>query len=362
VTQGRIDIGRPSSTAAICLLLTTFCCGANVQISHPQVLMPATGIVQANQRPDFCARLSPDGKYVLYLRRIAGPPQVSRLVLVATDTKKETEIAVDVPQGYETVFTRFNFFSPDGSRLVLQSFKDGASQMSDELVIYDIASGKLAPSGIAGPATQGQFDNTGKRLLVSQRDEAVSLVSLDKPTLGNPIAKGWVHSCSPSSPYATILVPSSSQEAGDTLQLLNLNDNKTVSLPMNRRNRRIENTTAEWSLDGRFACYFDLVEDPNKLVGPGTRIWDVQANAMKAAVQDVLCIGPGPAPNLMVMSSTSPDAKSPMMIYDLSNGTLSPVGSATATGVHAWAKRIAYVVTENGQQSLCVADLMLSEK
>ena len=347
---------------AICLFLATLCCGVNVQIGNPQVLMPATGIGMAMQRPDFCARLSPDGRYVLFIRQIAGPPQVGRLVLVATDTKKETEIPVDVPRGYETVFTRFNFFSPDGTRLVLQSFKSGADEKSNELVIYDIPAGKLSPTGIAGPATQAQFDNTGKRLVASQRDEAVSLVSLDQPALGNPIAKGWVHSCSPFSPHAVVFVPSSSQETSDTLQLLSLKDNKTTGLPVHPRNRRIENTAVEWSLDGRFACYFDLVEDPNKLVGPGTRIWDVQANAVRAMVPDVFCIGPGPAPHLMVMSSASGDAKASLMVYDLSNGTLSPVGPATAKGVHAWAKRIVYVANDNGQQNVCVADLMLSGK
>ncbi len=346
----------------MCLLSAAVCHGVNVQIGKPQMLMPATGIVQVNQRPDFCARLSPDGRYIMYLRRIAGPPQVSRVVLVATDTKKETEIPLDVPRGYEMPLTRFNFFSPDGTRLVLQSFKGGANQGNDELMIYDMASGQLTPTGIAGSATQGQFDSTGKRLVVSQGDDAVSLVSLDKPVLGKPIAKGWLHSCSSSSPYASIFVPPSSRDANDMLRLLNLNDNKTVVLPVDRRNKRMENAAVEWSLDGRFACYFDLVEDPNKLANPGTRVWDTQASAVKTAVSDVICLGPGPAANLMIMSSTAPDAKAPILVCDVSTGTLSPIGSGAARGVHAWAKRIAYVATDNGQENLYVADLVLSEK
>ena len=353
---------RLSCMAAICLSLAVYCSGANVQIGNSQVLMPAAKVVQPNQRAEFCARLSPDGKYVLFPRRIAAPQQISRLVLVATDTKKETEIALDVPRGYETVLARFNFFSPDGSKLVLPSFKNPADPTSNELVIYDIPSGKLTPTGIVGPATQGQFDNTGKRLLVSQQDSAVSLVSLDKPVLGKPITSGWVHSCSPFSPYATIFVPSSAQQETIAFRLLSLNDGKTVDLPVDRRNNRLDGVAAEWSLDGRYACYFDLVEDPNKLIGPGTRIWDVETNAAKATIREALCIGPGPAANLMVMSSATPGSKSPMMVCDLATGALAPLGPATAKPVHAWGKRIAYIATSGGQENLYVADLMLSEK
>jgi hypothetical protein len=358
----RIGVKDLSAVAVMCSLLAACCCGANVQIGNAQVLLPAAGIVQANQRPDFCARLSPDGKYVLYLRRMAGPPQMSRPVLVATDTKKDAEIPIDVPRGYEAALTHFSFFSPDGTRLVLQSFKDAADRTNDELVIYDIPSGKLTPTGLAGPALQGQFDNTGQRLLVGQQNNTVSLVSLDKPVLGKSITEGWVHSCSPFSPYAAIFVPLDSQEASAALRLLNLSDNKTVDLPVDRRNTRLEDTAVEWSPDGRFACYFDLVEDPNKLLSPGTRIWDVQASAMKATIDRVLCLGPGPAPNLMVMSSASPEARSPLMVYDLASGALTAIGPATAKGVHAWAKHIVYVATNNGQEDLYVADLMRSGK
>jgi hypothetical protein len=363
VTHGRTDIvGRVSCAAAIGLLLTAFCFGANLQISNPQVLMPATGVARAFQSPDFCARLSPDGKYLLYVRRMAGSPQTGRPVLVATDTKKETEIPVDVPRETEAAVTQFNFFSPDSTRLVLRSFKAGAGEAVDELVIFDIPSGKLTPTGISGPATLGQFDNGGKRLVVSQKDDAVSVVSLDKPNLGNPVTKGWVHSCSPFSAYAAVLGSSDSQGAGDALRLLSLSDNKTANLPVDRRNRRLADRAVEWSLDGRFACYFDLVEDPNKLIGPGTRIWDTKTGEMKAAVQGALCIGSGPTANLMIMSAPSSDAASPMMVYDLSDGSLRPMGPTAAKGVHAWAKRIVYIATDNGRQDLCVADLMLAEK
>lgn len=204
----------------------------------------------------------------------------------------------------------------------------------------------------------GQFDCTGKRLLVSKNNSYVAFASMDNPTLGKPVASGWVHSCSPYSPYATVFVPPNPARKQSGFTLLNLNDSKTSQLPIHERNGRLEDVTSHWNLDGRYVFYMDVAPRGQRSFDLITRVWDVTANTEKATIQNAICIGPGPASHLMVMTSMQGDLESRILIYDLNSGKLSQAGPSSAKPIHAWNNRLLYVAPDKeGKESIYIADI-----
>ncbi len=347
-----------SCSVAICILSI---CGpilASVEVTNPRAVMPASRIIRSGRRALFSARLSPDGRYILFPKLADRAKQMYRLVLFDTVSNKESEIAVDFPEGYESVFTRFNFFSPSGDKIALFSMKQGPGPRLSELVIYDVAAAKLTSPGISGPSVMGQFDSTGKRLLVSKGHGQVSLVSLDDPNTAVSLVSGWTHSCSPYSSYATVFGPPNPGERRGGLTLLNLKDNSTFQLPVHERNGRLDDVTSQWNLDGRYVLYIDVVQKGRTRFDQLTRVWDVTTKTEKATIPDAFCIGPGPASHLMVMMSTEGDLANRILIYDLNTGKLTPAGPPSAEPIHAWNKRILYAAPgKDGKKSIFIADM-----
>ena len=329
---------------------------AALSLVNPKAVLPASRIISSRRRPEFSARLSPDGKHILFPQKVEGQDKTYRLVLLDIERHKETEISIDLPGGYETVFTRFNFFDPSGNKLALFYLKDYPSKSMAEIVIYDIARNALTKTNIAGRSTMAQFSSTGEHLVVSQHNSYVALATLDDFALGQPLESGWVHSCSPRSPIAAIFQQPNRSEMQVGFKLLNLDSKEVTQLPVHAKNSRLDDVTSQWSLDGRYIFYLDY-EGGGRLI-PVIRVWDTQEDQEKAAVENVICLGPGPTSRLMLMASADQADRGCVRAYDIVSESLSSVGDSSMKAVHAWRDRIIYVATENGTESLYVAEII----
>ncbi len=331
---------------------------ASVRLVHRRVVLPASRLLRPGERPEFRARLSPDGKHILFPQEVKGHDLTYRLILHDIETRRETEIPLDLPRGYETVFTRFNFFNPAGDKLALFSMKQHPNPTVTEVVIYNIPSSKLTATNITGNEAMAQFDCTGKRLLVSRHNSYVAMASLDDYSIGKPLESGWVHSCSPYSPYATVFQPPDPLRRRIGFKLFNLELQTALELPVHEGNRALDDVIDQWSSDGKYLFYVDV--QPREGGGQRlvNRVWDLDEKREKALVHNVICLGPGPASNLMLMASTEEADQGSVRVYDIRSGSLSGVGDKSMKAIHAWGGRILYVATENGTESIYVADVV----
>ncbi len=338
---------------------------ASVEISNPRAIMEASIILKPNQRPDFCARLSPDEKYLLFPQNVDAANESYRIILQNIETGVEIEIPIDFPRGYETVFSRVNFFNHKSDKLALFSIDEqknssgsGAVNMNSEIKIFDLQSQKLINTGITGQFVMGQFDYTDKKLVLTINNSLTKIADINDFKPGESIASGWIHSCSPMTPYAVIFIGPRQNREGAGLELLNLKTNTKTELPVHIQNRSLDDIQSQWSSDGLYMFYFDVKVNNEGKQEPIARVWDVISNTEKAIIPNVMCLGPGPADNLMIMISTEGSISgSNLRLYDIKSGELTSFGDGEIKGIHAWKNRIAYVKTENGAGIVYVADL-----
>lgn len=331
---------------------------SSVNLANPKAVLPASRIISPRRRPEFSARLSPNGKHILFPQQAKNDDETYRLVLFEIDTSKETEIPIELPNGYETVFTRFNFFTPMGDKLVLFSMKQYPNPTVTEIVVYDIASKTLTRTNITGNSSMAQFDSTGKFLVVSQHNSYVALASIEDFSIEKPLQSGWVHSCSPHSPYIAIFQQPNPRHEHTGFRLLNLETKESSPLPVHEENRKLDDVTSHWNLDGRYLFYFDIALDGNNQLVPVVRVWDIKEKQEKAIVRNVACLGPGPTSDQMLMISTEGANRGNLRLYEIDSGTLSQVGDESAKGIHAWRNQIMYVAAMNGTENIYVANIM----
>ena len=356
---------------------------ASVEISNPKAIMDASLLVKSNQHPEFCARLSPDGKYILFPQQLGTTEDTYTLYLQNIENAEEIQLPITLLSGYETVFTRFNFFNPKGDKLSLVSMKKENNQNLTEAFIYDTIAKKLINTGINGHLTMAQFDSSGNNLVLSLNENNVATASLNDFKPGKVIMSGWVHSCSPKTPYAAIFVPPSrpvriesrpmsieelrnlrNEKPKAEFMLLNLETNESFLLPAYSDNSQLDDITSHWSSDGSFLFYFDVKVNNEGKKEPIVRVWEVISNTEKAVIPNVMCLGPGPADNLMVMISIEENISgSNLRLYDIKTGELTSFGDGELKGIHAWKNRIAYVETVNGEiGKFYIADIAVTDK
>jgi len=330
-----------------------------VRLVNPKALLPASRVIRPRRYAAFSARLSPDGKHLLFPSLRENKDYTYRLVLLDIAANRETEIPIDLPEGYETVCTRFNFFNPKGDKLALFATKQYPNPTVMEIVIYDIPSKTIRRSPISGNATMAQFAYTGKGLLVSQHNSFVARASVTDFSMGKPLASGWIHSCNSYLPFAAVFQQPNPRRPNAAFALLNLESGESTPLPMHEENSGLDDVTSHWSLDGRYLFYLDVAGDGNDQLRPVIRVWNSKENREKALVHGVMCLGPGPTADLMLMTSTEETDRGSVRVYSIASGSLSSLETQAIRAIHAYRNRIAYAATLDGTERIYVAELVL---
>jgi len=302
-------------------------------------------------------------------------------------TSKKQTISIQLPRGYETVFTRFNCFDPSGVKLSVfrrklwidRVLKSKRFSQETEIVLYDLKKKKFITTGLNARNQVGRFDNTGKHLYMnSGRGGGVVKVALSNFDKSESTSlPGWVHSPCMYSEYSTVFVvrplpPASGQPAAGGrarrprrhkagLDIWNLvKDKKIAELPVHQDNSVLDDIAAQWTLDGRYVYYLDYIgQIGSKDKSTVTRVWDVEANEEKPVIADAVSAGPGPAKNTMVLARLEGRKIGGMLLHNAKDNRIVSFGPPEARVIHAWGKRIVYVLPDNGTETVYVADISL---
>ncbi len=265
------------SLVVVIVLFVSATVNAQVKLDNSKKILSADKII--NPRRMFVslqARLSPDGKYLLHRKLTEEAKWESgKLFMLELESMKEIEIPIPIPSGWGSVFTSYNFFSPDSKKLALVSNQD--KQKRQQVVIYDIETKKK--SEVDFPMQMAQFDNTGKNFFATTGRNTCCLYSIEQKTIKGKI-EGWVHSCNPHLPYACVFaIKRKSDSQGKPslrFKLINLETMKQTDLPVYAKNAKLDDITSHWSLDGRYVLYVDSkISATGKRIA-GNRVWDVQ--------------------------------------------------------------------------------------
>lgn len=352
---------------------------AEVKIEREQALMPAEQLVAAERKVPYAARLSPDGAFMLYTPRDAR--EDSPLVLRELATGRETPLPLGRQErGMADVFTRFNFFSPDGRRMILMRPKNVQplpQRPEFELVLFNIDKSQAIPIPITGGMSIAQFTPHGEKLVVSPmgagRGEGIQSEWIDLETMQRqPLnLTGWVQSVSPKQDLATIYKPAArprpatapaTRPAGPRSDrrmhflLWDLSkDQQVAELPTHPRNSALDDVQAIWSGDGRYVAYHDSPENEGDR-WPVTRIWDTNEQKAVALIRDTTPIGPGPAGTDFVLTSLGEGAAH-ILVHDASANRTTIISAGTKQLVHAHGDCILYITEKDGRPTLCLARL-----
>lgn len=372
----------------VTLLLCTVGRAGEVRLSNKRALFPAENIANKRiWRPMFGARLNPGGTHLIYPIQIEDDSEdkdkLFDLEAFELATSKKQTISIELPRGYESVFTRFNCFNPSGERIAVfrpklwidRVLKSKQFSRETEIVLYDLKAQKLISTGLNARNQLGRFDNTGKFLyLIGERTSPVTKAALSdfkaKPT---PLP-GWVHSPCMYSEYSTVFVvrpvPPAAKQSPNTgrirrrsnragLDIWNLStENKIAELPVHQDNSILDDNAAQWTLDGRYIYYVDFKNKSgsnDKILL--TRVWDVKSNEEKPGIVEALSAGPGPGKSTMVMARLENGRVGRMFLHDAVKNRTVDFGPPEARIIHAWGKKIVYVLPQDGKEMVYVADI-----
>ena len=304
-------------------------------------------------------RLSPDGSRVLYTRpkpqAVAAPDQrgetEAELFLRELATGKETAIPLPPTRmSWKPVFTKINCFDPTGQKLVLADIDatGRGPRARTEVVLYDIASGKLTHIGLHGMDFLARFDWTGKRLVFEDHPEAPRDGNLSVATVAElkarPLAgRGEITSVCPAADVITLLIDNPGQNQGMVLYDF-ANDKQLAALPLHPKYS--SGPEPKWTADGRYLCYSDFKDGPaggkdNFL--PIVHIYDRVAQKEVAVLDDAAGpAGPGPTPTTMVLA-VNKDHRPAIALYDAATGRTEPLGDAGWYPLDACGKRLLFM-------------------
>jgi len=345
--------------------------GNTIDLRDQKQLFELAEITKPNQNTEFSARLSPSGRYLIYPRQVgknASNETYFKLIALNLETDKEHILPVDLPEGYQTVFTRFNFFDSSGEKLSLLQFREYPEE--GYVVLYDLKNMKEISMDSRVMAEFAMFDYTGQRLIAKTRGP-LTLVNLSGVVLFKIPSGGWIHSTSPFSKYATVFVPPMRGiRQVSRFELWDMDEKMIlVELPMHQQNRSLDDVTAQWTLNGQYVYYIDLVERPGengrRNMRNVTRIWDTKTNKEKTCLDDVAPIGPGPVVDSMFMTQVRGRNISEMpglLLHRVGNDELLQFGPTNARFVHGWGMKVVYVVPKDGKNVVFIANVSMNEQ
>ena len=338
------------------------------------------------------ARLSPDGKHLLYMRvkwvqlpardgRPARERRSYRLILRELKSGKDKPLPIPAYMNGEiaTAMLSGNIFGLGGKKIALGAgIDDEGDGLHDYLqekmqaVVYDIASGKLTKLPVTDRAVFGTFDRTGKGLIImtmggrDERHGKLLTTPLDNPKLRQFGKWGLPRGVCPAGDVLALLLPQG--RGGKRLLRFILYDLKAgkqiAELPTHEENRKLDDSCPQWTSDGRYLYYADVkyeMIDGKRERKVITRIWDRTKSREAGIVPDVVPIGPGPGKGTMVVAK-SPGLKQ-MFLHDAGSGASHSLGKVTMNAIAAEGKYLLYAdKPADGKSGIYMAEIVPAKK
>lgn len=379
---------------------------AGPRLTNPRRVFPTGGVTykRPTQRHVWAMRLSPSGRHVLYSRPKGEPPAREdgtvdwhkakyELVLRDLSSGKDAVLPLGpIESGWQTGLLRFGVFDPAGTRLApirieVQREQVGegveAVRSATKVLLYDIATGKVTPTGLEGPMVMARFDRTGKGLIVMKatgQGWGLFTAALPKLELRPRKAVGFPNAVCPGADVVCMWAPPQRkrptepgrrpERTGQRLFLHDLAADKEIAdLPVHERNSVLDDLECQWTPDGRYLCYYDVREEPAEAgsrrrpkLRVMTRIWDRRGGREARRVPDAIPLGPGPGPSSIMLVKRQASGDGPFLLHDAKNGSEWPLGDATVRPIHAHGRKVVYAkVADDGTEAVYVADVVGAE-
>ena len=337
------------------------------------------------------ARLSPDGKHLLYMRvkrvqlpaRDGGPARRRRFYhLILRDLKaaKDKPLPVLAYPDDEMAVAMISgrIFGSGGKTIALgtgiDADGDGLHDYRAEkmqAVIYDIASEKLTKLPVTEDGVVATFDRTGKGLIImgmsrGERHGKLLTTPLAKLKLRQLGKWGLPRGVCPGADVLAMLPPPDPRAPpGVCLVLYDLKADKQVAeLPTNKANTALDDLCPQWTRDGRYLYYADIKSDmqgeqqERKYL---TRVWDRTKSREAGIVGEVVPIGPGPGKTTMVVAEDR--GRGRISLHDAATGAAHPLGKKTMAAITAEGKYFLYADEPvGGKRGIYMAEIVVPKK
>jgi hypothetical protein len=269
-------------------------------------------------------QLSPDGKTLLYARRLprANVQERLRYHLVLRDIKAGTDTVMPgdplESNDFLVACTSMRPFDATGKKIVIpvgtnQDGKPGRlgkGQMQPG--IYDIATGKLDKLDMKAPIILPSYDATGKNLIVfamfpgkrgSDMEWCKTIVSpVNKIKFRKIGVAGLPRTPCPIGDILPILLPPERKipdaPRQSELVIYDTKADKKLTSPPLTSGRKLDDYNPQWTTDGRYLYYVDRemykTPDGNTRRKQIMRVWDRKKSIEQSLTEDHIPIGPAP--------------------------------------------------------------------
>ncbi len=310
-------------------------------------------IVHENDSPSM--RISPDGKTLLYVERIAKANENARhayrLRIRDIKTGKDTAMpgASCTEEDFLTAYVSSTCpFDATGKNLVIpicKSQDDGKPldipKGTMQLGIYEIATGKTKKLALTAPVIFPSYDATGKNLIVLEmfaKDSGgpdinaskIAISPVDKIEFREIGVKGLPRTPCPTGDILPITLLPNWDEARmapnfDTI-IYDTKTNKKLTAPKISSGDDPTKDQPQWTSDGRYLYYIN--NEIDKTPEGATRhkqlmgVWDRKKCAEVSLAEGLIPVGPIPGKNGMIVKSSKGYKYS---IHDPSTGKTTPI-------------------------------------
>jgi len=301
----------------------------------------------------WMARLSDNGRYLLYVRRVERTIRIrvrgvsavrSAFRLVLRDLKNGGEkvlpgMPINIAHEYIGLFMSMRIFNAAGTKIAvpcgIDTDGDGWCTIRKDkmcLGIYDIATDSLKQRELRGEAILPTFDRTGRKLLVMAFENVfrntgkLYVGSGDGTGLKELKVSGMPLGLCPAADAAPLY--RIDEKWIRTLVLYDLTRNaKIADLPIYKHNGLLKRVGAHWTRDGRYLCYVDTepnVKDKSADAKRMVRIWDRKTGKVIRTLDNVIPTAPGTTPTTIIVES-APDGGKSYQLHDVATGKSRPI-------------------------------------
>ncbi len=331
------------------------------------------------------ARLSPDGRRLLYVRcrenapkpenhRGPWPQRLYKVVLRELATGKEKVLPCpawtwdDLP----AMLLAREVFSPDGGKIVLGAGIDADGngifehrREKTQPMVYDVATGKARRLPVTDQFVLSAYTPDGKEILIAtwskrERKAALYLTPADKAAPRKLPPAGIPMNVCPSARIVPLWVPPKGDpEEGRWRFVLHdlAADTPLCELPTHPKNTSLDDFTPQWTSGGRFLYYVD-VEVSKQPSGTHrkriTRVWDRLAGKEATVLDEAVAVGPGPTPTTMVLRHGAG-----LVLHDAAAGATAVLARGALRPLFAARGKLVYLQKQQGKWSAFIADIAM---